>query len=76
LPGGGGADGARPEAGARAVAYGCVEGDAEDTDVVVFGGGGEAFEVREVGECRDARETPLDELGHVSPALSTCLPNG
>src|SRR3954447_19274761 len=47
------ADGGRPEPGARAVARGGVEGDADDGDVHAFG----LADVREAREGTDARVT-------------------
>ena len=60
LAGGGGADGAGAEAGARTVGDGGVEGGTDDGDVVGSRGGvRETFVVWEVCEGGDAAEGPL-----------------
>lgn len=63
------ADGARAEAGSRAVRHGRVEGCADDGDVEGLGGLGEALDVVEVGEGADAVEGPLDD-----GIVSSCCP--
>jgi hypothetical protein len=53
------ADGAGAEARAGAVGDGGVEGGTDDAYVEGFVGGGQAFDVAEVGEGGDAGEGPL-----------------
>lgn len=60
LAGAGGADSAGTEARAGSVGDCCVEGGADDGDVVVFGGFDETFYGAEVGEAGDAGEGPLE----------------
>ena len=48
LPGGGGADGARAEAGAGSIADSCVEGGSDYANVKRSGWVGQAFDVGEV----------------------------
>lgn len=59
LAGGGVADSAGAEACAGAVGDGGVEGGADDGYVEGLVGGGQAFDVAEVGEGGDACEGPL-----------------
>jgi hypothetical protein len=61
LAGAGGADGAGTETRAGSVGDCCVEGGADDGDVVVFGGFDETFYRAEVGEAGDAGEGPLKD---------------
>ena len=53
------ADRAGPESRSCAIAHCCVEGGADDADVEWLIGGGQAFDVAEVGERADACECPL-----------------